>query len=322
MKKITVMGGGTGTFVVLSGLKQHDVDLGVIVNMMDSGGSTGRLRVQLGVLPPGDIRQCFVALSEAPDLWRRLFLYRFESGDFNGHNFGNIFLSALEKVSKNYDEVLETASFVLKTKGKVLPVTHKKTHLCVEYENGTVVKGEADIDSNLHRQTGIKRAFLEPTVPAYPQALQRVSESDLIIIGPGDLYTSIIPLFLVDGMKEALQNAKAKIVYVVNLMTKSGQTNNYSANDHVVDIEKYLGRKVDMIIMHKGELNEEIVHWYETHNEQEVKDDLVEDPRVIRANIADNRPIEQNAADKISAYARSILRHDSIRLANTVMKLL
>ncbi len=316
------MGGGTGTFVVLSGLKQHEVDLGVIVNMMDSGGSTGRLRVQLGVLPPGDIRQCFVALSEAPDLWRRLFLYRFESGDFAGHNFGNIFLSTLEKVSVNYDEVLETASFVLKIKGKVLPVTHEKTQLCVEYANGTIVKGEADIDSDLHEQITIKKAFLEPPVAAYPQALQRVSESDVIVIGPGDLYTSIIPLFLVNGMKEALQKTKAKLVYVVNLMTKSGQTNNYSARDHVRDIETYLGRKVDTIIMHKGELNGAIVEWYETHNEQPVQDDLKNDSRVVRVNIADNTPVEHDSADKISSYARSILRHDSTRLANAVMKLL
>lgn len=322
MKKITVMGGGTGTFVVLSGLKQHDVDLGVIVNMMDSGGSTGRLRVQLGVLPPGDIRQCFVALSEAPDLWRRLFLYRFENGDLAGHNFGNIFLSTLEKVSKNYNEVLETASFVLKTKGIVLPVTHEKTHLCVEYENGTIVKGEADIDSNLHQQNTIKQAFLEPSVPAYPQALQRILESDVIVIGPGDLYTSIIPLFLVDGMKDAFQSTKAKIVYVVNLMTKSGQTNNYTAKDHVRDIERYMGRQVDSIIMHKGELNEEIVNWYESHNEHTVADNLADDNRVLYSNIADNMPVAHNSADKISSYARSILRHDSTRLANTIMTLL
>ncbi|MFH0772836.1 MAG: gluconeogenesis factor YvcK family protein [bacterium] len=322
MKKITVMGGGTGTFVVLSGLKLHEVDLGVIVNMMDSGGSTGRLRVQLGVLPPGDIRQCFVALSEAPDLWRRLFLYRFEKGDFDGHNFGNIFLSTLEKVSKNYDEVLETASFVLKTKGKVLPVTHQKTHLCVEYANGTIVKGEADIDSNLYKQTIIKKAFLEPSVEAYPQSIQRIAESDVIVVGPGDLYTSIIPLFLVDGMKDALKTTKAKIVYVVNLMTKSGQTNDYTAKDHVADIERYLGRSVDIIIMHKGSLNESIVNWYESHNEHAIQDDLGDDPRVVHANIADNTPVVHNTADKISSHARSILRHDSTRLANTIMKLL
>lgn len=322
MKKITAMGGGTGTFVVLSGLKQHNVDLGVIVNMMDSGGSTGRLRVQLGVLPPGDIRQCFVALSEAPDLWRRLFLYRFDSGDFVGHNFGNIFLSALEKVSVNYDQVLETASFVLKTKGKVLPVTHEKTNLCVEYENGKILKGEGSIDENKFEKSRIKTAFLEPSVSAYPSAIERILDSDMIVIGPGDLYTSIIPLFLVDGVREALQTTKAKLVYVVNLMTKSGQTNNYTAKDHVHDIEQYLGKQIDTIIIHKGSLSESIVEWYESHHEHPVQDDLADDSRVVRSNVADNTPVEQNTADKISSYARSILRHDSIRLAKAVIQLL
>lgn len=322
MKKITAMGGGTGSFVVLSGLKTHDVDLGVIVNMMDSGGSTGRLRVQLGVLPPGDIRQCFVALSEAPDLWRRLFLYRFESGDLEGHNFGNIFISALEKVSKNYDEVLETAGFVLKTKGKVLPVTHEKTHLCVEYENGKIVKGEGFIDENLLEKSRIKTAFLEPAVAAYPASIERILESDVIVIGPGDLYTTIIPLFLVDGMKEALQKTKAKIVYVVNLMTKSGQTVSYTAKDHLKDIETYLGRSVDSIIIHKGTIDEQIVEWYESHHEQRVIDDLGSDPRVLRVDIADNTMVEHNKADKIAAYARSILRHDGNRVAQAVMSLL
>src|SRR3989344_7254506 len=138
MKKITVLGGGTGTFVVLSGLKKYPLDLSAIVTMMDSGGSTGRLRDQLGVLPPGDLRQCLVALSEASELWRKLFLYRFEKGDLKGHNFGNIFLSALEKVSENYNEVIESVSFVLKTKGKVIPVTFEKAHLCVKYESGKI----------------------------------------------------------------------------------------------------------------------------------------------------------------------------------------
>jgi len=322
MKKITAMGGGTGTFVVLSGLKQYEVDLGVIVNMMDSGGSTGRLRVQLGVLPPGDIRQCFVALSEAPDLWRRLFLYRFETGDLEGHNFGNIFISALEKVSKNYDEVLETSGFVLKTKGKVLPVTHEKTHLCVEYENGKVIKGEGSIDENRFEKSRIKTAFLEPSVSAYPSALERVLDSDMIVIGPGDLYTTIIPLFLVNGMQEALQKTKAKLVYVVNLMTKSGQTVNYSARDHLTDIEKYIGRPVDSIIIHKGIIDEHIVEWYVSHNEQRVVDDLGSDTRVIHADIADNTPVLHNKADKIASYARSVLRHDGNRLAKAVVQLL
>ncbi len=321
MKKITVMGGGTGTFVALSGLKQYPVDLGVVVNMMDSGGSTGRLRVQLGVLPPGDIRQCFVALSEAPDLWRRLFLYRFESGDFAGHNFGNIFLSAVEKVSKNYEEVLETAEFVMKTKGKVLPVTREKTHLGVEYASGKILKEEAHIDSNLHEESHIVRAFLDPVVPGYPAALQRIIDSDVIVIGPGDLYTSIIPLFLVEGMKEAMQQTHAKIVFVVNLMTKSGQTSGYSAQDHIRDIEHYLGRRIDMILMQSGAVDQHIVEWYTAHHEKPVLDDLGEDPRAIRVDIVDNTPIEINTADKIGTYARSILRHDSAKLASVIMKI-
>ena len=204
MKKVTVIGGGTGTFVVLSGLKRYPVDLGVIVTMMDSGGSTGRLRDQLGVLPPGDLRQCLVALSEAPLLWRQLFLYRFESGDFEGHNFGNLFLSVLEKVCSNYDEVISTVSFVLKTKGKVIPVTFANTSLCVQYKNGKIIKGENNIEENIHETSLVEKAFLDPSVKPNRQAIERIKESDILIIGPGDLYTSIIPVLLVEEIKKTI----------------------------------------------------------------------------------------------------------------------
>lgn len=317
MKKITVLGGGTGTFVVLSGLKQYDVDLGAVVTMTDSGGSTGKLRVQLGVLPPGDLRQCFVALSEAPDLWRKLFLYRFENGDFAGHNFGNIFMSALEKVSTNYDEVLKTVGFVLKSKGHVIPVTYETTHLCVQYENGTVLKGEGYIDENLHEKSRIARAFLEPVVHAHETAIRRIRESDCVVIGPGDLYTSIIPVLLPEGMKQALQETSAKLIYVVNLMTKSGQTVNYSAHDHVTDLESYLGRKIDIIISHDGPIEERIIDWYEDHHEHPVHDDLGGDVRVVRASVADNTTVEKSKSDTLT---RSILRHDSKKLAAILMK--
>src|SRR3989338_2221566 len=180
MKKVTIIGGGTGTFVVLSGLKQHPFDLAAIVTMMDSGGSTGRLRDQLGVLPPGDLRQCLVALSDAPELWRKLFLYRFEKGDLAGHNFGNIFLSALEKVCDDYDTVIDTVSYVLKTKGLVLPVTYEKTHLCAEYENGTVIKGEGNIDEDNPERSRIVNAYLEPKVEVNQKAVRRILDSDFI----------------------------------------------------------------------------------------------------------------------------------------------
>lgn len=322
MKKVTVLGGGTGTFVVLSGLKEKKLDLGVIVTMMDSGGSTGRLRDQLGVLPPGDLRQCLVALSDAPELWRKLFLYRFEKGDFEGHNFGNIFLSALEKVSSDYSQVMDTASYVLKTKGKVLPVTYDKAHLCALYENGTVVKGEGLIDENNTETSRISRAFLEPSAQANPEALTRIRESDLIVIGPGDLYTSIVPILLVPGIGQALKKSKAKIAYVINLMTKSGQTSNYTAADHLKDLTGYLGRQVDFAIINNGKIPANILEWYITHHEKPVINDLNGkefEGSIIEEDVVDNASIVKSKADVLT---RSILRHDSDKLAALIEKII
>ncbi|MBI4009244.1 YvcK family protein [Candidatus Roizmanbacteria bacterium] len=322
MKIVTVIGGGTGTFVVLSGLKKYPIDLGAIVTMMDSGGSTGRLRDQLGVLPPGDLRQCLVALSEAPILWRKLFLYRFESGDFAGHNFGNLFLSALEKVSSNYDEVMNTAAYVLKTKGKVIPVTFDKTHLCVEYEGGKTVVGEHNIEENIHESTPIKKAYLSPPAKPNNGAINRLKESDTVIIGPGDLYTSIIPVLLVNKVKETLQNTKAKIIFIMNLMTKSGQTNNYKASNHVCDLSKYLGKEPQVVILNSGKILPEILQWYKDNNEKVVENDLVNDGykgQIIVGDLIDSHRIEKAFADKLT---RSILRHDSTKLASVLKNLI
>lgn len=322
MKKVTVIGGGTGTFVVLSGLKSYPLDLGVIVTMMDSGGSTGRLRDQLGVLPPGDLRQCLVALSEAPLFWRKLFLYRFESGDLKGHNFGNIFLSAMEKTCGSYKEVIENVSFVLKTKGQVIPVTLDKTNVCVRYKSGKVVKGEGNIEDNVNESSPIDQAFLDPPVRINPLAISRIKESDALIIGPGDLYTSIIPVLLVGKIKEAINSSKAKIIFVMNLMTKAGQTNNYSALDHLKDLEKYLGRYPDMIISHLGKIPPEILKWYHDHNENVVENDLVKNGfkgKIIEDNIIDTQRFGGNSADELT---RSILRHDPVRLAKLISTLI
>ncbi len=318
MKKITVIGGGTGTFVVLSGLKEYDLDLGVIVTMMDSGGSTGRLRDQLGVLPPGDVRQCLVALSEASLLWRRLFLYRFEKGDLKGHNFGNIFLSALEKVCENYNEVLEAASYILRCKGEVIPVTFEKTNLVAEYSDGRVIKGEGKIDEQKDTNHYIKRLFLSPKVSANPQAIRRIKSSDFIVLGPGDLYTSILPNLLPDGIKEALKSSRAKFIYILNLMTKRGQTHHLTARGHVEEIERYLGRKLDKIVVNKGDILKEIKQWYEKHGEFEVKDDLGKGKRVIREEIIDKKPARKSKADKLQ---RSILRHNPLKLASLLVKI-
>jgi len=321
-KKVTILGGGTGGFVVLSGLKKYPLDLAVVVNMMDSGGSTGLLRDQLGVLPPGDLRQCLIALSEAPILWRELFLYRFESGDLAGHNFGNIFLSALEKVSANYEEVVKTASFVLKTKGEAIPVTFSKSNLAVEYEDGKVIVGEGNIDEHNSQTCRIKKAFLEPPANPNDRALERIAQSDYLIIGPGDLYTSIISILLVSKIKKAIQSSKSKIIYIMNLMTKFGQTNQYRASDHLRDLSKYLGRIPDGVIVNDGHIPKNILNWYLEHHESVVEQDVSKENYkgwIIRKDLLDLSPYIKKESDILT---RSILRHDSEKLAKVLIQLI
>lgn len=321
MKKVTVIGGGTGTFVVLSGLKKYNLDLAVIVTMMDSGGSTGRLRDQLGVLPPGDLRQCFVALSDAPLLWRRLFLYRFESGDLKGHNFGNIFLSALEKVSSDYNEVLDTMEYVLKTRGEVIPVTFDATHLCVEYKSGKKICGEGNIDEANDEKSPITNVFVEPRVSVNPRAVERIRESDYVIVGPGDLYTSIVPVLVVDSIADELCKSRAKIIFTMNLMTKMGQTFGYSASHHIADLSRFIGRPPDCVIINNGPIDPKTLEWYNSHGETVVVNDLDGSfpGQIVEADLVDRQRVSKDGSDCLN---RSILRHDSARLAKTLVDII
>lgn len=319
MKKIVVIGGGTGTFVVLSGIKKYSIDIATIVTTMDSGGSTGRLRDQYGVVPPGDLRQCLVALSEASELWRKLFLYRFDKGDFRGHNFGNIFLTALEKITDNYQQVIETASYILQTKGKVIPVTFDKVNLCVKYEDGEVIETERLIDTAFHKKTRIIKAYLKPEARLNDQALQSLNEADYLILGPGDLYTSLIPNLIVGNIQRVIKKSRAKIIFIVNLMTKQGQTTNYKASDHVVDLELYLGRKVDYVILNKKPVPEPILNFYKRYGEKPVTDDLTNSRKIIRLDLLAQGIYTKSKADKIM---RSLLRHDSEKTARAIWSII
>ncbi len=319
-KKITVIGGGTGTYIVLSGLKKYsDLDLSVVVSMTDSGGSTGRLRDQLGILPPGDLRQCLLALSEASDLWRKLFLYRFEAGDLKGHNFGNIFIGALEKICSSYDDVVKTASILLKSKGEVIPVTEDKVHLVAEYENGNIVEGEGLIDKNKREKSRIKKLYTKPISQATKKAINAIKNADFLILGPGDLYTSIIPVLLPKGITEVMKNFKGKIIYILNLMTKAGQTYNYKASDHLNELEKYLKRKVNVVLVNKGKIKKEILNLYRKYNEKVVVNDLDKNTyKIIEEDLIDDREFTK---DKNDVLFRSVLRHDSDKLAKNLVKL-
>jgi uncharacterized cofD-like protein len=321
---IVIIGGGTGTYVALMGLKKYAVNLTAIVTMMDNGGSSGKLRDELGVLPPGDVRQCLVALAESSELLRELFNYRFQEGDLKGHNFGNIFLSALEKISGSMDKAIEEVGEVLRIQGKVVPVTSSKADLCVEFEDGQTIIGETHIDEvsqNVNRPP-IKKAFLKPVVTANQDALTAIKNADYIVIGPGDLYTSLVPNFLVQGITQAIKKSHAKKIFVLNLMTKYGQTTDYTGYKHIIDLEKYLGKNVlDFILVNTQKPIKEALAWYQEYNEILVQDDLPQDIsyQVIRTSLLKNVMLEKSSSDSLK---RSIIRHDSEQLAEAIMKLI
>jgi uncharacterized cofD-like protein len=245
--RIVVIGGGTGVFTVLTGLRSRFKNLAAIVTMADDGGSTGALREDFGVLPPGDIRRALIALSKTDNkILSALFNYRFKEGaGLHGHSFGNLMLTALERITGSFESAIREAARILRVEGSVIPVTLKQTKLFAELENGAIIKGESNIDVPKHDgQLRIKRVWLRPAAAINPNARKALLVADLIIIGPGDLYTSIIPNLLVSGIKTTLQKTKAKIIYLINLMTKFGETNGFAASDFVKEIEKYLGRGV------------------------------------------------------------------------------
>ena len=323
-RSVITLGGGTGSFVVLSGLKNYEIDLNAIIAMTDSGGSTGKLRDQLGVLPPGDLRQALVALSQAPDIWRKLFTYRFESGDLEGHNFGNIFLSAIEKITESNQEAIDRATDILQTSGRVIPITFDKCTLCAEYEDGSILEGEANIDGNQKMGIKIKRLFLKPSAIINLEAKRAIERADCIVFGPGDLHTSIIPNIIVSGVKEVLYNIKAKKVFVVNLMAKKGQTYNFKVSTFIDEFEKYLGEGfLNYVVVNTGKPSKELIERYQKVDKaSKIEDDVgghYRKARIIRADVLSNDAYKKPTSDKID---RSLIRHDPDKLARVIYKII
>lgn len=326
LPKVVCIGGGTGTFVTLKGLKHYPVSLTAIVTMSDSGGSNRRIRDEFGLLPTSDIRQCFVALSEengGVGLMRKLFMYRFEKGEgIKGMTFGNLFMAALSDITGSQKDAIKQTKRVLKIKGTVLPVSYTDTNLYAEYTDGTIVTEEHFIDEPTHDGTlAIKKVYLEPKAQGNPDAIKAISEADMIILGPGDLYTSIVPNLLVEGIPEAICKSSAKKVYVLNLMTKYGQTYNFTAQDHVHSLNSYLRCEIDYIVQNTGNLPKEAVDEYAKQHEYPVKNDLLNDAiyTIITGDIVANQIVEKSSADVL---VRSLIRHDSDKLATTLFSIL
>ncbi|MFA5931665.1 MAG: gluconeogenesis factor YvcK family protein [archaeon] len=265
MKKIVIIGGGTGVFNALTGLKDYPLELTSIVSTMDSGGSTGILRDEYGVLPPGDIRRSLIALSDSP-LMRKLFEYRFEEkGSLKGHSFGNLFITALTKILKSDEKAILKASEILRIKGKVLPVTLDDSHLFAKLTNGNKVHKEHNIGGKK-----VGQLFLTKKPKIFSEAKKAIMNADLIILGPGDFYTSILPNILVSGVKESIKKSKAKTVFVCNIMTK-GETKGFTAEDYVNELKNYLGTYPDQVLMNNKSPPKKILARYKKEGSELVQ---------------------------------------------------
>ncbi len=317
-KNIVVIGGGTGSFNVLSGLKDRDCSLSAVVAMTDSGGSSGRLRDEFGHLPPGDLRQCLLALSpddHASMLLRQLFNYRFsKGGGLDGHSFGNLFLTALTDLTGSMETAIEEMGNLLGIKGRVLPVTLTNSNLGARLDNGKIVMGEANLDRReVDPDVPIDYVFLDPAAFVHPTTAQAIEQADAIVIGPGDLYTSIIPNLLVEGVTDAIQRSKGQRIYVCNLMTKRGESDGFKASDFIREVQSYLGSRSlpEHAIMNSEPFPEKIVQRYAREGsapvvfDEEGCSELV--PNVVAVPLI---------------AVGNFVRHDTARMADAILSVL
>lgn len=316
LKKIVVVGGGTGNFVVLKGLKRYPLDLTAIVSMADDGGSTGILRDELGVLPPGDVRQCLVALSNSSRMMRSLMNYRFENGGLGGHSFGNLLLSALEKVTGSFEKAVEEAGKILYIKGKVIPVTTNQVRLKMVLNNRKILEGEKDIYLSQEIDQGYKTIYLEPYPKVNPRVIEEIGNADLVVIGPGGLHTSLIPNLLVEGVCDAICNSDARKIFVVNLMNRKGQTTGYKTSHYLNEIVRFLGKDIfDHILINVKKPPKSLIDAYASEGDL-VENDL-EDERVIFADMLGGL----GQVSKRDLLKRNLIRHDSRKLAEELIKI-
>ncbi|MBS0584784.1 MAG: YvcK family protein [Verrucomicrobia bacterium] len=317
MKKVCTIGGGTGNFVVLRGLKHYNLDISAIVSMADDGGSTGILRDELGVLPAGDTRQCVVALSNSSRLMRNLMNYRFENGSLMGHSFGNIFLSALEKVTGSFEKAVEELGKILNIRGKVIPVTTQQVRLKMVLNNRKVLEGEKEIYLSQEIDKGYKSIFLEPHPTANPHAIDEIFNADAIVIGPGGLHTSLIANLLVEGVVEAIVKSEATKIFVVNLMNRRGQTTKFKVSDYLNEMVRFLGTDVfDYIVVNNQLPPQELIDSYREEGEL-VENDMA-DERVIALPLL-GEMVETFGKDLMK---RNLIRHDSKKLADVLTKII
>jgi uncharacterized cofD-like protein len=318
IKRVVTIGGGSGHYTMLSGLRDLEgIDITAVVSMADSGGSTGRLRDELGVLPPGDILKCLLALSPDREAARKILLARFNNNErLRGHNAGNMLLSILSQYAGNFADGVNALGEILGVKGKIHPVTTDKATLVAELTDGSRLFGETAIDiPRGNQREKIVNAYLVPhhydSISVHPPVVDAIKRADYIILGPGDLFTSIIPNFLVPGVKEAVNDSIAKIIYVLNIMTKFGETENFQPNDFVREIEKRIGQNLDYIVINKGIPDLSIMDEYRKQKAELILNDENYDwgeRKIVR--------------DDLIEFSGGVVRHSSKRLGALIDKLI
>ena len=309
--KIVVIGGGTGLSTLLLGLKEYTSNITAVVTVADDGGSSGRLRRQFGLLAPGDIRNCLVALADTEPLMRSLFQFRFGGKEeLKGHSFGNLFITAMTEVTGDFEKAVKESSKVLAIRGRVIPSTLDEVGLIAEYSDGTKIAGESKI---AEEKKHIKRIYLsrkdcEPT----PEAISAIGEADVIVLGPGSLFTSIIPNLLIEQITEAVLGSKALKVYVCNIMTQRGETDNFKASDHIEAIVAHAKSKlIDSCVLNLAQIPREFVEKYKQEDACPV--------------IADIEKVEEMGFSVIRedlVSTKDYVRHDAQKLARIIMDLL
>lgn len=311
--KIVAIGGGTGLSTMLRGLKYYTSNITAVVTVADDGGGSGDLRDDLGILPPGDIRNCILALADMEPLMEDLLQYRFQEGRLKNQSFGNLFLAAMDGISNNFEEAVQKMSSVLAVTGRVLPVTLENIVLKARLKNGAIVEGESNIPLGaIESGSGIDRVFIEPrNAKALKEAVDAIKEADAIILGPGSLYTSVIPNLLIKDIINSISKSDAIKLYVSNIMTQRGETDGYSVADHVEAIFRHSsGRIIDYAIVNAGRIGEELEKKYLEKNSQ-----------VVRNDEGDLKRLNVDAIEgDFIKISNGLVRHNSEKLASILVE--
>ena len=311
--KLVAIGGGTGLSNLLRGLKLYTNNITAVVTVADDGGSSGRLRKDMKIPPPGDIRNCMVALADSSDLMGKIFQHRFKGKgrELNGHSFGNLFIGALTTLSGSFEKAVKESGNILSIRGRVLPVTLEKVTLTARLKNGKFIKGQSAI-TKIGKPINRVNIVPEAPIPS-PEALQAIKKANLVIMGPGSLYTSIIPNLLVKGICEEIRNTKAKVVYVCNIMTQPGETKTLSVSGHINAITKHAGENfINYVIINTGEIPEAVIKNYRKKGSEPVRIDY---KAIHELGI-------KTVGDDLVLLSHGLVRHDPEKLAKAVMRLI